>query len=328
MIMKRKFVVVVFILALIISSASFADVNEQDNDETIINFGCPSDILLRMDTEKKATLARAIKENPNNVQMELIVAEIDEVSTIEKIVNTSDEKLLEDGFSKEDIQKMRKHIEKFLKLSDEEAKKKYKNRTAEEINLWRKAAKKQKNYKPEKKLKDKVTTSGTISSSKLTYNQFVCDISSTIGKPVGYLVVIGINWNQSYFWDIFKDQIGIGWGGNLATQNIDHDVWYTSGNQYSWNDVNEGPINAGLKFKTWQATLDPYYSQIDMGIVSTELYQNQKQNYDTKVLSAYGHKIIVWAGAGISVSASGPSVSLSFSTGYDYTPQASSSITY
>lgn len=323
----KKIIVLFLILSLAMgTNVQASDTNGKDVEKIMLDYGYTQDIIDVTPEDEKKEVAYLIQNSPEKIQMQISTTEIDEISTIEYVVNSSDKDLMKDGFDEKDILKLRKKIDEVNKMSDKEIEENFGKSNAE-IKIWRRALKKNPNYKKTKKEGNIVTTSGTISSSDLTYSQTVYDNSNSTGKAVSYRAYSTFNWHDTYFWDTFMDQVVFGWGGNLATDDISHSVTYTSGKDYIWNNQIESPANAGLKFEAYQSTFDPSYSQIKSGYTGVTLYQNQIQNYDTKVLSSYGHKMLALA-AGIGVSASGPSVNLTFSTGFHYSPQESDPITY
>lgn len=299
---------------------------EQNADSILLAHGFNEDDVDLIEMDKKIEIASALLINPDLVQKSASVSEIDELTDIERFVNTSEETLLESGMKQEDIDSANNLIQNWKASSDEELMERY-DRDQVEIKMLRMACEPTEDYTDKEVTSTPVTSSGSISSSKL-YFSTTATKQKFCGR-VRYRVVNTFKWKSLPFVDFLTDEIVNAWGGSMWTSN------YSSKLVYAYGDINvpgvktktytahyeEGPINAGFRFWTHQAQGDLItglnYHQLWKGSASLLLTTNGNcKNKDTKILAQYGHHTIGWSGVSIS-----KSPSISFGTGWDYSDQ-------
>lgn len=90
----------------------------------------------------------------------------------------------------------------------------------------------------------------------------------------------------------------------------------------------EKAINAGGVYSFLQSVNTFTGDDVYAGRIRYSLTKSSYGNQYTKVLSQYAHRHIAWSAPSISISASGPSVSIGFSSAYKTSVQASNNILY
>lgn len=89
--------------------------------------------------------------------------------------------------------------------------------------------------------------------------------------------------------------------------------------------------NAGVQFtfpQSYGTCSNGNAAKTKSGFASFTLYQTKKQGYDTTLISNYCHRVVSVQSASISISASGPSVSLSIGGDWDTTTQKQTMLAY
>ena len=305
-----------------------------DNANSILSdFGYEEAFIVDLMEEEKINLATAILQNPDNVQVVQTVNHIDEISALEYIVNTTDEELTNQGMDQTELSYIRDNIENLRSMSDEQLKEKYK-RNDEQVKLLRMALNENDNYYNKEITGTAVTSSGSITVSEMDFSLTKYDNRSSTCKPVSYRVLIHFNWNVIPLFAM-RDEIGLSWGGNLNSMDISREYFDSYDRQFcktgtetdyrrettfnkkgALSGLTQTP-NTGILFWHEGASLliEDTRSEINRGYLYVTLYQNQRQNYDTKALTRYGHKVFA------------PSVSMKLTSlpdielgwGYDYT---------
>ncbi len=336
--LKKYFTVIMTVLLLTSSSvfSSAASVNESElnYDEIMLQNGFTQVEVELFSKDLKKDTVETLLINPNDVQIEISVTEIDELQSIETFVNTPVEVYLNAGVAQEEIDMVNDLIEGWRSSSDEELMKRY-NRNQEEIKLLRMASTPDEDYVKKEFDSTIVTSSDSISASKLYF-------STTATRKISsnkfyYQVTNTFEWHTFPFIDILTDKIANAWGGDMYTSNESSILTYYYRGNYSGNGntknyaahYEEGPINGGFVFWTHQSQGIPSplgndYHQLWKGTCSIRLNQNGGvQGKTTKVIGQYGHHTIGWADVSIS-----SSPSISFGTGWDYSEQVRCNVTY
>lgn len=296
-------------------------------DQILSDNGFDDEQIELMDDDDKLNTAEKLLINPDLVQNDSTVLEINEFELIEKIVNTPNEELIKQGFDEDFLEKFNERLDFWNASSDEDLMEIY-NRDISDIQLLRLAYKSKESFDIKEITSTKVTSSGSIAATQLYFAQ-TCNKSTRCDGKLSYRVIWTFKWHKLPFMDMLTDEIAVAWGGGLYTENptSDYTYCYLNGNttHYSAHYV-EGPVDAGYRFWTHQANSDwnVPYNQLWKGTAALTLVQNgSRQGKKTKVISQYGHG--VFCPGSISIS---PSPSISFSSGWDYSEQERTSIDY
>lgn len=343
--MKKEISILVAIICSLVvfisgSNIIFAADNSQllSNDLILIENGFPKENIGALSEEHKRELVKYLNDNPNNVDIQTSVLEIDNLMEIESFMGFSDEELIGMGANSYDIASAREELYKISKQTEEQIAKE-KNISLTEAKYLKRAIVKGKNKdgKDVYKENNSINASGSISASKLTYSQAYAN-HSTATAP-SYWVVLTYTWNSPYTLTIFTDEVVAAWGGNLNTKNVSGYASYYNENGSNWGSYNQQKLmttsetaNAGIEFKFAQSVSLPSATsnriKTKTGSIGFELYQTKKQGYDTKLLSQYCHRVISIGNASIGISAKGATVSISIGGAWDSSPQKSSIISY
>ncbi|MGM9977177.1 MAG: hypothetical protein ACI33J_00010 [Clostridium sp.] len=336
----NKFVCMMTVVALtsgVLVNSTFAESQASSNDllsdikvdQVLEQSGYDADTLEEMESKDKREIAEAINKNPDLVDVNFSIMDIDNLSMLEYFTNTDDSLLFEDGFSADDVKQIRNNLKQINSLNEKEMKERY-HVSSPEYKMIKKSLEKNPNYKVKKDNGDKeVTTSGSIATSKMSFA--MTKVNNSTSSAPSYSMTVTYNWKTPYFVDTFSDYIGVSWGGGLNSKSISSTAKYYSGNWYtgkyttlkntkSWSKT-ETP-NKGIVFSTKQSNTSAT-QQNKTGTIKFTLYQTKFKGYDTKVLSQFAHKIL--AVSGITISGS-PSITIG--TGYDKSAQKSSTIRY
>jgi len=343
----KKVLSVVVMFALIVSlmpanSIVKASQDEINEEQVLLDYGVSEKIIESLsELEKQEFAEELLMENPDFVDVQSSVLEIDNLAEIEEFMSQSDEDWIEVGADPEAVATTREDLNELYDMTDEELSKE-KDISMTEARFLRKAVEKGKENRkkqnvPRKEMKNPVTASGSISSSKLTYTQSVS--GSSTGAP-SYKVNLSYNWNSEYVISIFSDKIIAEWGGSLTTKGFSTAAHYYTGGigkklgkwfaQKSMSRT-ESP-NRNIQFTFPQSVKTPSIhmadAKTDNGKASFTLYQTKRAGKDTKFVSRFGHRIISVKSAGISFSSGGVSGGLSFGGAWDQTPQKVTTIKY
>lgn len=146
--------------------------------------------------------------------------EIDNLAEIEAFYSYSTDELVAMGIDEDAIQETEAQLEKMYNMNDLQLKQEY---GLNEVNskLFRKAVENGKAANAEeqnygKELENAVSTSGSITSSEMTYTQSVTSNSSSLPN---YTVKLSYTWKSVYALACFDDKIVAAWGGNLNSKN-------------------------------------------------------------------------------------------------------------
>ena len=278
-------------------------------------------------------MAEAIIEDPNNVTFTTTKMYVDNLEIIEFVTNSSDYELENYGYSESDIKETRDQIKIIQDASCEELVSNY-NIPMSEARMIKMSATPSSEYEAPKTSDDVFTTSSSISQSELTFTLGVTS-SSTSTKPI-YNGTILFSWNTPYFMTIFKDRIGLAWGGgslNITDIKSNVDYYSVSGvagafkynNFYtskSWS-YNETP-NTGVEFYTPQSITNVTDIKIKSGKITFVLSQTKKEGKYTNIIAQYGHNVYQVVGSDLSLAGG----TVTFSSGYDVSPSRSVTVMY
>lgn len=298
-------------------------VNAEDQN-TLLEIGIPESIIEIMSNKDAQELIQYYLENPNAISVSTTTMEIDCLSELNTFINATDEELAEMGLSDEDINQMENQVMRLNEMTDDSLKSTF-NINDNTVQCIRAT------IDPDSV---DIVPYGNISTSKLTFTQVVVTRANL--SRIDYLVKLYFNWDSTYFWTAFNDKIVTAWGGNL-NQSVDlSEIRYSLQDENGWKptiinrlspDYTELSINAGGYFEFPQAYFNNH-GFARSGQINYILKQNSVTGDYTKVLSQYAHQVLKVGTTGISVSASGASVSISIGTAYDKSAQNEDTITY
>lgn len=299
---------------------------ETDYNELIRYYHLP-DSFLNATYEEKMNFVNVVKNNPDAIetQSEEIVYEVNELELIRYIVNSTDEELIRDGLSYNDIAINRNMIERLNSLSDEEIIKYY-DRTTEEVYALRSA------LKPDalKSGEELIESHKEISNNTLAFNMFLFN-NTLINKPT-ILITVVFQWLRRPL-AAFTDEIGICWGEGLASKDDAFSAWFTpeqieyTNKTFSTNipmgdsyplDISytkDSRANAAFKFII---NLNPVTSFMT-GQASLVLYQTSERTGRTaEIVGQYYHEVLKGGDISFGVPAS---AGFAIGFGYDYSKQ-------
>ena len=256
-----------------------------------------------------------------------------------------DDFFLSNGVSKQEIDEIRECIKTLQNMTEEKIQRVY-GKTREEVKLLKLALSKNDNYSFKSLTGNTVSTSGSIANSKLYTSLYVANRSSS--SAPNYRVQFYFKWSSSPFYIGGWDEMGFAWGGNLKTKEIRREFtrpavyepnywpyypYFYEGTGYGYDHTNtmvneiKQSVGCGLlnRFK-----LSPVFNQlqgvaVESGYTYFTLFQNQFQNYSTKILARYGHKV---PSVGVSSMSFTSAPDLKLGWGFDYTEELSANITY
>lgn len=328
----KKIISIGLVLLIILSTliSSYAVTGEhfssaltvKQAEDIMVDFGYPRDLCDVMDDGDKLELALQIQNNPESVQLNVISVPIDELSLIELIVNSTDEELLKEGMTEEDIKVNKQNLHQIGLMTDKELMEKY-QRNEEEIKLLRMATEKKDGYQKPKKVEDKnkVTTSN-ISTTTMSYAQTVSDNKASTRKAVSYAVKITFKWSRSPAITFLKDKIAVSWGCDLNSMSEKGTIKFTGNGGSTRNADVEVLANRGLIFSFWQRAVHGFgWDLLSSGTINFTVFQNSKRNLSAALISQYGHGIATITGAGVSIGKDGAGVGIDFAFGFDTSNQ-------
>jgi hypothetical protein len=269
----------------------------------------------------------------NELQKNTVYLEVDNLSEIEKLCYYSEEELLNMGCSLNQIRRAKNEIDSLYSIPEEELCKKLKT-SRTQTKLFKKAVESGKSRK-KKVFKEGVSSSSTISSSKLKFTMSVVDRSSVTAPE--YKVILTYVWSEPYFLGLFEDAVVAAWSGGLNTKSqmglaryseyIDYGVPFgNSFGSFLMSKV-EDP-GKGVEFYFDQhKTIQHRSAKTESGSIDFVLFQTKKSGLSGKIIAQYGHRTIAW-GASVGISAQGPTVDISFSSAYDTSSQCNTNIIY
>lgn len=314
--------------------------NNYNDIQILVENGYTLETAEALAPEDLAEIAQTLYSNPSKVDINTLSMEVDNLAEIEALFSCSDDELMSMGA---DLIKVKENKNELLELCSSPSTMAQKmNVTNVQADMIRRAVEKGiENKKSGRgyKRRGEINASGSITTSEMMYTQLAVDYSTSDAPE--YKVYLSYDWKEVYVLTIFNDVIAAAWGGGFNTKSISslarYFEWNKVGGDYTYYDssktmTKKETAQAGIEFKFPQSVSSSNgwnsYPKTKSGYANFTLYQNQYQNYDTKLLSNYCHQVIAFGGASISISASGPSVSLRIGTGYDTTSQKASTLTY
>lgn len=314
--------------------------NEMVNE--LVNAGYYIDTAKALKEEEMKYILECIK-NGSKIVVSSCATEVDNLSQIENFLSANEEELINMGMDEIEIEETQESLDELFKLSNKQLTKKYGlNQT--EIKMLRKTKEnaQESSKSDNKEIRNEVTASGSISSSKLTYTQTV--VNNSAKKKPNYRVCLSYSWKKAYNWACFDDEIVVGWGGGLNCKDYSGKASYYTWNKTSMDWTGRGAFmnksmstevtpNAGIEFifpqQVYSNAGTPRNGKTKSGSVSLTVYQKKKKGYDTTLISHYCHRVVRVGGAEIGISADGgPSVSISIGAAWDRTQQRKNIITY
>ena len=334
----NKIISLLVVLTIIVSSGTitaFANEMNSLNDEVLNdNFlsGDDQDDLFAEQTKESNT-------STDNATVTTSILEVDNLTEIENFLKCTNEELVGMGGDLESIVNTRKELIASTKKSVEQISQE-KDVSLTEAKYYKKAIEKglsDVTNETYKKTNNLVTASGSISTSKLKYEQKLTPKST---KLPNYQVKLSFIWDSPFTLIRFTDEVVVAWGGGLNTKNETYLVnYYNCGSKwttkYKTNKMSKKTTpNVGIEFSFPQAVATPQtitnntHALAKSGEIEFVLYQTKKEGKDTKIVSRYCHRVISVGSASIGISASGPNVSISIGGAWDTSPEKDNIIKY
>ena len=211
-------------------------VTEENADQILLDFGVVPSQVKDMPTNEKLSMAQAIVLNPNKVSYVKTTNLIDEISYIEKVVNSTDEELLAAGITQEELTNNRKIISAMQNMSEQELLDTYKT-NPEQIKMLKKAVTPNDKYQEKVLSGNIVTTSGEITNTEMDFILSSWEYNPDC-KAVSYYVQVFFEWNYHYIWHD-TDEIALTWGGNFVNTDINRLFFYDGYYPFSKDSVYE-----------------------------------------------------------------------------------------
>lgn len=316
----------------IITTLSF-HVKASDEMENVILTQEQKKGIDNFDDDIKKELYNTLQKNPKSVAIGYEVSEIDEVEAIKKIANATVEELqLKEQYTKKEAIALKNEVKKLETLSQEELKENFDFSNVEAKVYFYALHNKEKEHVVND-TKNEVTTSGSISSTKMASSIAVTDHSkkNSKGKRTNsnYRLNTTFTWKSEPKITMFSDKVALAWGGNYNISYVSHKAtyrWYSPLKGKWMTEVqnmshSEKPNkNATYTFKQRAANSKPIYK----ASISADLKQSGYKGKSTKITSRYGHKVVK-----VTPSISFPiGIGISFGTGFDQSTQLSKNVKY
>lgn len=342
--MKKMCLVLATIIA--VNAVNLFDVNAASNNaknsqmiEKLIRAGYYKETAEALSDDEIKNVYESISGG-KDVSIATCATEVDNLHEIESFLSCTEDELVNMGANKNEIKETKKSLDELFRMKDSEMIKEY-GIDKTEVKALRKTKENAKKNKlkntDKKKIKNEVNASGSISSSKLTYTQTV--VNNSKKKKPNYRATLSYSWKKAYILAPFKDEIVVGWGGNLNCKDYKGRASYRTYKDFTCEWTGRGASafkkmstevtpNAGIEFIFPQSTNGgETYRKSNAGSASVTVYQTKKKGYETTLISRYCHRVLK-LGGGISISASGPSVTVSVGEGWDKSAQKKTVIGY
>ncbi len=326
---KSIMVIMILILTFSMTISIFASEEQNDIDKTLEAIGFPKDIINeQLSMSEKTEIYNDYISSPEASSISTTTYEVDTLYELDIFVNTSKEDLLSAGVTTEEIQQTEAEIAQLNDMSNDELMEEF-DTDAATVKLIREALEPDKDFSI-KPGDYEVTASGSITSSEMSFTQYVTNYSTS--SRAKYYVRTYFNWSSAYILGCFDDIVCTAWGGNLTHSSYSRVIAYYATNVSPWGPfvTNRTPSMTELVINgSKQYSFPQNYGagKAKSGAIRYYLTQNSYSGLSTKVISQYGHKVFTFGG-GVSVSISGPSVSLSIGTKYDKSAQLQNVIYY
>ena len=177
--------------------------------------GIPYEIIEVIPNTDKIKLVETYLSDPNAIKISNSTLEIDVLSELNALVNASDIKLLNSGYSQEQIRRSRAIINLYNNTSDEVLLQS--GLSQKELNDLRAALDPSTDWSAYPK--------SMISTAKLTFTQTVTQPSAS-NNNTEVNVSLYFNWISPYYTDQLTDKIVISWGGNLKQTSLSERISY------------------------------------------------------------------------------------------------------
>jgi hypothetical protein len=309
------------------TASTVSQATSSNADQIITNFGGKEDITESLPMDLKIELANEILQDPKDVQIISTSSQIDDLQTVETIVNSSDDELQVLGMTQGEIKDAREDIDRLNSFTDDQIMSKY-ERDSEQVKLIRKALTPTSN-KGQKNLSGNiVTTSDSISSSTLQYSLISASNKKQTKHAASYELDTTYSWITQPLIHAFSDQSAVAWGLNLTPEGPTGTNYYANGLGYysrSITDIYSPGANRGTIFSFDQEISNPVgdgYCYLDHGYTKETAYQTKASGYTAQVLAQYGHETL---GFGFSLGVP-PSVSITAGTSENTSAQKSLAI--
>lgn len=312
--MKKKVMSVILVIIGVVTLSSVnLNIYAKGNDgksvrsadaEYLLSQGCPKELFESVGDEELNHLVNNLKNNQEEASITWGYEEIDNLEFIQKIINSTDQELRDQGLRDTDIKNCRDQIDDLKNKTDKELMEEFQisNSAVESV---RKAFYKSDNYKRKDiTVENIVTLSAALSRSKMTHGLYA-DRYYNSGYPVRYLIRTGFSWVTPFNFKFWDDEVAIAWEGGLCISGSDitsrAEYYKVKGiaGAYSYTDCSSGTAlskksvtaNAGMIFSTPQvrrAGLADTF--LRSGYISFFIYNSKLANRYANVTSQYLHK--------------------------------------
>ena len=320
--------------AVFAGTGSAGGTSKAGMNRVLLKKGYTKDTVLALSDSDRRELYNTVRKG-GKLEVSTVANEIDNLSEMEDILKRSRKELKKMGCSDADITREKKAVKKICGSSRKTLKEKYKldNTEIKLIKAIDASAKSGQKSADNKKISQPVRASGSIGSNQMKYTQAVA--SKSRNTP-NYHVVLSYRLTFPFQLGLFSDKLAAAWGGGLNTRKEKGSASYSLMNspRPGWKkckiksrkmSVSVVP-NQGIKFTFPQ--LIKWQYKVRSGSASFNLYQKGKKRKDTKLVSYYCHRIISLGSPSISITTSGPGVSLTLGKAWSRTKQRRTTISY
>jgi hypothetical protein len=279
------------------AASSISQATSSNANQIITNFGGGEDVTESLPMDLKIELANKILQNPQDVQIDSSTSEIDDLQSVETVVNYSDNDLKKLGMSQNDIQSARSDVSRLNSMTDSQIISSFK-RDAEQVKLIRKALKPNSNYNQKTLSGNIVTTSDSIPSSKLSYSLVSVKNTAQTKHAASYELDTTYAWLTQPLIHAFCDQSAITWGQGMLPEGPTGMNYYENGLGFyskSNTDYVNPSANSGTIFSFVQEISNPAgdgYCYLDHGYTRETMYQSKATGLTAQVLARFGHETL------------------------------------
>lgn len=317
-----------------IFAISDADVNNSENVDTyklLNDNGLPNSVIEEMNKSTVTQLENALKNNPEDVEIETTVSYFDNLKAIESIISHSDSELVRMGLPEEVIDKQKEQIMDMYTTKPTELMREYDLSKTESklfydaVNEGLKKKKGTTQIKTHKKIEN-INASGTISTTKLSTSTTKTS-SPTKKYKVRYICNSTISWKSPFFTYGWDDKFAVAWGGDLNVVGRSGTAHYWTIKNAKYNEFlkNRSVSSAQTPGKGVIFTLSQGSSAQDKLKGATMDYtirQTKKEGKETSMVWQYAHRAVKVGELSVSVK----SASISIGTAYDKSKQGQFSV--
>ncbi len=298
--------------------------SDSGKNSCLLEFGIPQEIIDALPDNSKTDIYNAIQKDEEKVFVSTSKMVVDNLAEIESFMSYTDEELVNAGVSYSKVQEYRTLLKEMYSMTEAELSVAY-DFSAVETKLFKKAyesgVSKVGKMGEIDSSKYGITTSGTITSSEMTYSTIAIDGSSQSSIPVYYTVNCAYAWTSPFNIVLFDDCIAAVWGGYLHESNISGLSAYNYAPWGYWEGVYTYKTMTLIDQAPNQHFLLEFPQAVDnkmtkSGSVVFNLSSNTRQGNSSYVITRYGHKHI----SVTSPSITWGSPSVSFGTAYNQTP--------